>query len=241
MGDPFQREPSISLRKATDLVDTGEWSFDSTIRKIISEESILGLKNLESHGLLRLRGERASLEEHETAAQLADDLLGESFERFFIRYPSDPRSFLTSEIRVQEHAVIKIFPTMHEAFFKILGIIVAVYTTTNIKDTVGYVAVGLSLRDFCNVIVKAWERLTKPSEKIVFEAVFALHGKLSVVNENAFERERFDEAFGYLWPFEEDIVAYCAPQPQSDTVDALQRLKERKILGVKDARWYIEV
>jgi hypothetical protein len=233
-----EEQKFVSEREAEELVASGEWSRQSIIRKRL--DALAWQKLNEAAGILDVENRTYTMHDFLVGLDEADNLLRERFELRKIRPRQNRDNFEGLQILVGTDAVFKVVPAMHEGLFKILGIIVALLAFTNIRPCLGVITVGLGVREFVKVIVSAWERLEDPTEKQVFEAVFTLHGKLTIVNFDALQREDFVAAYGHLWPLEHEIVEYCASLPSEETRKTLKQLRKRKVLRTKDGRWSIQ-
>jgi hypothetical protein len=229
---------SVSENEAEELVCSGGWSRLSVIRKLLDD---LAWRKLDEAGrILEAENRSYTIHAFRVALDEAENLLKERFEFRAIRLERNVNSSEELQFLVGSDAVFKLIPTMHEGLFKILGIIVALLAFTKIPETVSLIPVGLALREFVKVIVSGWERLEDPTERHVFEAVFTLHGRLTIINFDALRRDDFSAAYGHLWPLEDEVIAYCTPLPSVETRKTLRELQKRGVLRTANGRWSIQ-
>jgi|GEM_PF-5240960 len=229
--------PIVTEEEALSLCKTGEWLTDLTLTdKISHRASAFGrtFGDWTKVGIL-LRDSQTITDTYSAFVRV----LRERLEFKYIKPPPFSLFSVFSELRIRPNVVYKIGPTACKSVKNILGLILAIAASSPFP-TLLLVWAGLEMDPIIRTILNGYEKLTDPLEKIAFEAVYKLHGKLSVVNYDALQNKDYSSAFGYIAPSISDIEAEVESRFTKEELGrALASMKSREVLGENAGRWYI--
>lgn len=142
-------------------------------------------------------------------------------------------------LRLGRGVVYKVSPTLRESMADILGVILALLTTS------GYFGLlaawtGFAVWRIIRTLLKGFEQLQSSVERDVFETLFALSGRMTVVNYAALKASDYENAYGYMAPTAAEVAEACQPpRTPAEVEQALAAMQDREILKEKNGRWSI--
>lgn len=224
----------VSLLRAAELCETGEWLTDTLAMGQISDSAAtlrteLAIDDDTQREWLLNEVYTKVFEESNNAV---NKLLLERFEYFIIKDP-DERPSAMLEFRLRPNTVLKVGQAV-PALFRGLALIYAVFTITPLPFVLK-LNLGIQIFEIGQRLLQCWESIEDPDERLVFEAVFRLQGKRSG------EILKLRDYPQTPWLLESDLegIALEVGLEQRDVVKTLSGLQRRGILAQKDGRWSI--
>jgi hypothetical protein len=252
-------EKLLSTRRAREFVSSGEWIDESDFIHFLDDLINQGYKvNLSDDTLLKkLESERIepSIPIHEIVNLLYRQIESMVESQEYLQPPESPDGVHVLHGRIGYGRILKINPTLNKIAWAGLGIFATALSIARL-DRLFIISVAQNFRDIFQALKSSWENLDDPKEKLVFELIFMLQSKLSVVNYDALAKKDYNNAYGYLAPSFEEILkaitSYEHPeqlpplwkelsheQLKDDLLKVLQELKRREILKEKNMQWSI--
>lgn len=224
--DPAKAK-TISPEEAEYLKGSEDW---------IEERDWLHLLKIRPNPLLEGLHEEAPLTPLEARArrQHLVDALRDRFEYCVVEEDADGM-FLS----LGNGVVYKIGATMRESIADILGIIIALLTTTNYFVLLA-AWTGFSIWKIIRNLIRGYEELTDPAERQVLETLIALSGRMTVTNYDALAAGDYGLAYGAISPTASEIADACHPALSlSEVESALAAMQEREIVSSRNHRWAV--
>lgn len=291
-------DDAITIEEALPLLDSHEWWYTAQVplamdelievplwRCLKDEQLFASLLETAPRPMARdavasnrSRIEQVLLPQRPTVVKALSDFLQDGADAKTIQQPPlslkrDVSSELRGEIRLggQAGKIVKVGPTIKAVTGRGLSIIGSVLTLSRwelFSLTATTISVATNAKALVAALCSAYERLDNPRECFVFEAVFFLQGKYTVINYDALVGKDFESAYAHLIPSVSDIEAavtdpalsnlvpeeWCmrvegagstryepAPREQwiGDLREVMYELKQRSVLKEKDGRWSI--
>lgn len=249
----------LSTRRAKELVSSGDWVYESDFIRFLDDLIDKGYKVNLSDGFLlkKLENEKIepSIPPHEIFNLLYRQIEGMVESQEYLQPPESPDGVHVLHGRIGYGRILKINPTLNKIAWEGLGIIAAALSIARL-DVLFFISVAKNFKDIFQAVVSSWEIIDDAKERFVFELVFMLQSKLSVVNYDALAKKDYGNAYGYLAPSLEEIAnsitTYEHPeqlpplwrelsheQLKDNLLKVLQELKRREILKEKNMQWSI--
>jgi hypothetical protein len=249
---------AVTLQQAQEVVEHGEWIWEADLFELLQSESATyaaALMGIPSFVALRLVKEKSSI-----LNALLVELTETAEQRHVIdlRYDANDGVLPHYDLRLREGTILKISPTVDKTKTATLAIIAAVLSMSSWDLHSVLIATAKSAPSLALLLKElrsAFENLTDPKERLAFEMIYILHGKLAVVNFDKFPKHEKHRAYGLLMPntqqIEEAICGYpfkeAIPSDWQAPVDSwrddlrstLDHLAERSVIEERMGQWRI--
>lgn len=228
--------PLISEDEAARLYQTGDWITDLAICDRVDQESkdiLVRFPNWPSSSQTPDVKARVKFFQ-ECPAILSES---ESIEAKYITQRFDHTPGM--ELRIKPGTVFKVKSAALDLGINGMGLILAIFSTTT-WPLYFPVWLCLSLTVLIRTLYKHWESIRDPDERLVFEGIFRYQGRACVINHDALQNRKYDEAYGFIAPTAHDLSTEIGGQiTYHAIIKALASLESRGIVKERYGRWSI--
>ena len=141
-------------------------------------------------------------------------------------------------LRLGEGTIYKVGPTVRNGMADLLAGILRLLTGSKYFGLLA-AWTGFAVWKLVKTLLDGFERLENPVEREVFEKLFALSGRLAVVDYSALNNCDYDHAYSRIAPTAEEIAAECSARSHAEVEAALRAMEKREILVRRNDRWSV--
>jgi hypothetical protein len=172
---------TVSVERAVELRQTGEWIFDTEMLEQVSrlaQPVHVTPPTAEELGWQHEVYWRTTQDLTREVFNIIGRLAEERFNYFGVEdKAADESDAINLQFRIRPHTVLKVGPAIEQTL-RGLGLVYALFFGTALALRVKLV-LGSSLYDVIRKLLKTWEQIEDPDEQAVFETVFLLEGRRS--------------------------------------------------------------
>lgn len=229
----------ITEEEAIKLCSGGEWITDLKIKDMVADKAKELQQQFQEWKQPDMPGPNIS--HIVNAFDSVNSVLDELFEHKVIAFTGLLSPF--AELRVRANAVYKVIPTLMNTAVHGISLVIAVLAVTTFSNLfLIWAGVGVNVVTIVYKLYKGWEILSDPDERLVFEEIFKLQGKLVTVNYDAVKNKDFDAAYGTVSPPTDDIAAAIGNRlSRRELEKTLAALKNRDVVHQRRGRWSIKL
>ena len=222
---------TITPVEADALLRTGQWVYEEALGESIREGASeyvriwMGDVDPSEADIRSVRG-RFQMASALTLASVSRHLPG----RWVSPLPASSVTRLDAEILVGPGLVVKVKPTLTHVALSTASLVCGFLSLSLIDAQTGSVLLAravLDISDLIKSLLTSWERITDSNERLLLEALCALHGQYAVQNYDALRYGNYSAAYAQVAPTWDEVYAKTT---------RLCSLAGKPVIGEVDAR-----